>query len=137
MKRASLLLALSMLWLFAAAPAVQAAPATAFTGNWIATDGGDGSTEHLVVGPGDRPQILFIDEHATGGLCDGLASDYFTSLVRGSVDGDSLNGTFVLAKCGQVTVLQRPFVRDFALSWTLQSDGTLLDAFGDVWTRVP
>lgn len=137
MKRASLLLALAMLWLLAAVPAVHAAPSTAFTGNWIATDGGDGSTEHLVVGPGDRPQILFIDEHATGGLCDGLASDYFTSLVRGSVDGDTLTGTFVVAKCGHVSVLLRPFVRDFVLDWTLQADGTLVDGFGDVWTRVP
>lgn len=137
MKRVSRMLALAMLGLLTAAPAVQGAPSTAFSGNWIATDSGDGSTEHLVVGPGHRPQIRFIDEQATSGVCDGLASDYFTSLVRGSVDGDSLNGTFVLAKCGHVTVFVRPQVRDFALSWALQGDGTLVDAFGDVWTRVP
>lgn len=142
MKRASLMLALAMLGLLAAAPAVQAAPSNVFTGEWEAIDVagdppvGDGSLMHLIVGPGPLPQVLFIDEEATGGVCDGLASQYFTSLVRGSIDGDSLNGTFILAKCGHVSVFQRPFVRDFALGWTLQSDGTLKDGFGVVWTRV-
>ena len=136
MKRVSLMLALAVLGLLAAAPVVQAGSSTAFTGEWTATDHSDGSDMHLTVGPGSLPQILFIDEEATGGVCDGQGSEYFTSVVRGSVDGDSLNGTFVFAKCGHVTVFMRPFVRDFALSWTLQSDGTLLDGFGDTWTRV-
>jgi hypothetical protein len=136
MKRVFLMLALAMLGLLAAAPAVQAAPSTAFTGEWTATDSGDGSDMHLIVGPGPLPQILFIDEEATGGVCDGQASEYFTSVVRGSVDGNSLDGTFIFAKCGHVTVFMRPFVRDFALSWTLQNDGTLVDGFGDTWSRV-
>ncbi len=140
MKRASLMLALAMLGLLAAAPAVQAAPSTAFTGEWAAidideNDVGDGSLMHLIVGPGARPQILFIDEKATGGVCGGQASEYFTSLVRGSVDGDVLSGTFIVAKCGHVTVLMRPFVRDFALSWTLVDHDTLMDGFGVIWTR--
>ena len=136
MKRVSLMVALAMLGLLAAAPAVQAAPSTAFTGEWIATDSGDGSTEHLVVGPGAHPQVLFIDQRATGGVCEEQASDYFTSLVRGSVDENELNGTFILAKCGSATVITRDVRGDFPLSWTLQTDGTLIDTFGDVWERV-
>jgi hypothetical protein len=135
MRRLSVVLALALLGLLGAAPAVQAAPSSVFTGEWIATDRGDASTEHLVVGPGPRPQILFTDEEATGGVCDGIDSKYFTSLLTGSNDGDTLNATFVVAKCGHVTVIRRDAFGAFPVSWTLLADGTLLDSFGDTWSR--
>jgi nitrous oxide reductase accessory protein NosL len=133
MKRVSLMLALAMLALLAAAPAVQAAPSSVFSGEWKATDG-DGSKMHLTVGPGPNPQILYIDEHATGGICAGQDTDHFTGLVKGSVDGDTLSATFVVVKCGYVTVWLRPHARDYVVTWTLVDEDTLFDGVV-TWTR--
>ena len=140
MKRVSLMLALAILGLLAAAPAVQAGPSSGFTGEWTAIDKdasgvGDGSLIHLIVGPGANPQILFVDEKATGGICRDQASDYFTSLVKGRVADDLLSGTFVVVKCGTATALIRPAAREFALEWTLLGNDTLVDGFGVTWTR--
>jgi len=140
MRRLSLMLALALLGLLGAAPAVQAAPSSVFTGEWSAEDHVDLSTMHLIVGPGSRPQILWIDEVATS-ACAGQDVETFTSLLKGFVDGDTLNATFIVAKCGPVTIFTR--ANAFDESWVLDDQGdtdpandTLEDNFGDIWSRV-
>ncbi len=141
MKRLSIVLALAMLGVLATAPAAQAAPSTVFTGQWIATDHGDGSTEHLYVQGGDRPQIVYTDEIATS-ACAEQASATFTSILVGHVDGDTLNAGFVVAKCGNKTIFSR--ADGFGVTWEFDagadaadpSDDTLVDNFGDTYFRV-
>lgn len=123
MKRLSLALALVALGLLAVAPAVQAAPSTAFTGDWIGQDppepDGDGSTLHLHIYGGTRPQIVFIDEYASR-ACDGQDVTVFTSLLRGSVQGDTLSATFNVAKCGPRTLT---FLTGQSFEWVLDDQG--------------
>lgn len=123
MRRLLLVLALVALGLLAVAPAVQAAPSTAFTGEWIGQDppepDGDGSTLHLQVYGGDRPRIVFIDEYASR-ACAGQDVTVFTSLLRGSVDGDMLSATFSVAKCGPRTLT---FLTGESYWWELDDQG--------------
>ena len=140
MKRLSLILALAMLGVLAVAPVAQAAPSTVFTGEWTATDRGDGSTEHLVIQGGTRVQIVYVDEVATS-VCADQASAAFTSLLTGVVDGDTLNAGFAVVKCGRTTIFTR--AAGFGVTWVFDpgddaadpSDDTLTDDFGDIWHR--
>jgi hypothetical protein len=124
-----------------AVPTVQAAPSTVFSGEWTAIDHGDGSRMHLSVYGGTRPQIVFTDEVATT-TCEGRDSSFFTGLLTGYVDGDTLDAAFVVVKCGQKTIFTR--AHRFTVSWAFDdganaadpSDDTLLDSFGDTWSRV-
>lgn len=140
MKRLSIMIALAMLVVLVTAPVVQAAPSTVFTGEWTSIDRGDGSTQHLFVKGGTRPQIVYIDEVATA-ACAGQDVATFTSLLIGFVDGATLNAGFAVAKCGSSTILTR--ADRFSNTWVFDagtdagdpSDDTLLDEFGDTWHR--
>lgn len=92
------------------APSVHAAaPSSPFTGEWIGADpappDGDGSVLHLVIGPGPRPAISFVDEF--GSVCVNFGSPVtvFDSRLTGVVDGDLLWATFRTARCGPVPLL--------------------------------
>jgi hypothetical protein len=101
MKRRSIPLALATVLLLAAAPAVQAAPPNPFTGAWTSTDL-DGSTQYATVSGGDIVKIVYTD--LRGGVC--VSSDaptvVFTSIIVGTVTGDSFEGSFASARCGSV-----------------------------------
>ena len=135
MRRLSPVLALALLGLLGAAPAVEAAKPSAFAGEWTAIDQGDGSTEHLYVSDGTSPRIVYTDEVATS-ACPPEGSLFFNARLLGSIDGDTLYGSFVVVKCGNKTNVTRPQVSGFLLTWTRQADGSLVDLFGDIWTRV-
>lgn len=135
MRRLSLVLALALLGLLGVASAVQAAAPSSFAGEWTSIDSGDGSTQHLYVSDGISPRIVYTDEVATT-ACPPPGDPSFNSLLLGSIDGDTLYGSFIVAKCGSKIKFTRPQVLDFILVWTLQADGSLVDDFGDVWTRV-
>lgn len=144
MRRISLILTVALLGLLVTAPAVQAAPSTAFTGEWIGQDpaspDGDGSTVHLYVYGGSRPQIVFIDEFGTICVNNGASTTVFASLLSGFVDGNTLYGRFNVAKCGSLTLR---FLTGEIAWWELSDAGdsdpsndTLWDGFV-TWSRVP
>jgi hypothetical protein len=143
-KRLSLVLGALLLGLFVAAPIVQAAPAaTGFTGEWIGEDpappDGDGSTVHLSISGGDHPRVEFSDEFGT--VCENVGSPvtFFSSLLRGFVDGDTLFAVFNVAKCGPVTITLltgEPAIWEFDDQGTADAaDDTLFDG-SVVWHRV-
>lgn len=135
MRRLSLVLALALLGLLGAAPAVRAAAPSAFAGEWTSIDQGDGSTQHLYVSDGTSPRIVYTDEVAST-ACPPEGSLFFDARLLGSIDGDTLYGSFVVVKCGNKINVTRPQANGFLLTWTRQDDGSLVDLFGDIWTRV-
>jgi hypothetical protein len=126
MKRLYLLLALALLGLLVAAPAVQAAPpATPFTGAWTGLDpappDGDGSTLHVLIGLGTHPAIAFIDEFGTICVFADSPVTLFTSVLTGRVNGTTLDATFRVAKCGPVALLD---LFGSPISWEYDDQGT-------------
>lgn len=116
---------------------------TAFTGEWVGSDpappDGDGSTVHLYITGGTQAKITFTDEFGT--VCVNAESPvtFFTSTAVGVVSGDTLDATFVSARCGPVPLM---FLRGVPLSLTLDdqnnadpSDDTLWDG-SVLWHRV-
>jgi hypothetical protein len=144
MKRVLTAVSIALLAFAFAVPAAMAARSTsAFTGEWIGRDpappDGDGSTVHLYVSGGDRPNIVFTDEYATVCVNSGARTPFFTSLLSGYVDGNVLWGRFNVAKCGPLTLT---FLRGAISGWALDdqgnsdpSDDTLWDG-SVLWTRV-
>jgi hypothetical protein len=140
MKRNSFVVILASLAMLATASAVQAAPPSSpFSGEWIATDTFDGSTEHLVVNGGDSSRIDYQDEF--GQACwDAGATDFwlYTDL-RGTVVGNTMTGVFKSAKCGHMALSTwkgQPMVWTFSAGATSDpADDTLFD--GTVtWRRI-
>ena len=111
-----------------------------FTGEWTSIDSGDGSTQHLSIQGGTRPQIVYIDEVASS-ACEGQDVATFTAILTGFVDDDTLDAGFVVAKCGARNVLTRAnrfgvtYLFDAGADAADPSDDTLLDDFGDIWHR--
>jgi hypothetical protein len=105
MKRLVTLLALGLA-LALAAPGVQAAPSSPFTGRWIGTDpappDGDGSTLHLAISGGASPRVTFTDLYGSICVNDGAPTAVFSSMLVGSVTGHHLDAAFVAARCGPV-----------------------------------
>jgi hypothetical protein len=139
MKRRSLGITLAMLAMLVMASAAQAAPpSTPFTGNWMGqdppvVDGGDGSWNHLVVKGGSNARIDFQDEF--GSVCwDAGATDFwFSSSLSGSVNGNTMTGSFKSAKCGHLSL---GWMRGTSHTWVLDqhgnsdpSDDTLWDGY--------
>lgn len=107
MKRVSFAVVVAAIALLVAVPAVFAArPRTVFSGEWIGQDplppDGDGSTVHLYVAGGDRPDIVFTDEHGTVCVESGAPTAFFTAILSGYVDRTTLWGRFNVAKCGRL-----------------------------------
>lgn len=142
MKRLSVAFSFALVGLLMLAPLVQAArSSTPFTGEWIGQDPcnpGDCSTVHLYVSAGDRPGIVFTDEYGTVCVINDAPSVFFTALLSGLVDGDTLWGRFNVAKCGSLTLR---FLTGEIASWVLDengnsdpSDDTLFDG-SVLWSR--
>lgn len=143
MKRLSVATSLAVCGLLLSASLASAArPSTAFSGEWIGNDppfpDGDGSTVHLFVSGGDRPQIVFIDEFGTVCVNEDASSTVFVALLSGFVDGTTLFARFNVAKCGTTTLT---FLRGEGAAYELDdqgnadpSDDTLWDGFV-LWTR--
>ena len=138
MKRNSFVVTLALLATLVTASAVQAAPpSSAFSGTWIATDGGTGMPEHLVVSGGNSARIDYQDEYAAACFTSGSTDYWFSSDLRGDVNGTTMSGTFKSAKCGH---LQLSWMKGLPMVWTFTAgatpaDDTLFDG-AVTWTRV-
>ncbi|MEP6638943.1 MAG: hypothetical protein ABJC39_06285 [Chloroflexota bacterium] len=121
------------------APAVQAGPPTsAFSGHWQAIDPIDGSNLDAYISGGTNAQIVYTDDSGVE-TCAGSSSKVFTSFLTGAIDGDQLNSTMRVAKCGNVNL----HFSGFTITWTLDdhgnadpSDDTLTNDFGEIYSRV-
>ena len=140
MKRYSVIITLALLAMLISAQTVQAAaPSTSFSGTWVGFDvspanGGDGSTEHLVVKGGSNPSVSYQDEF--GQVCwDAGATDFwFTSVLKGSVSGSTMSGTFMRARCGHLS-LSAAF-KGQTMSWTFNGHGTADPSDDTLWDGV-
>jgi hypothetical protein len=101
MKRRSILLALATVLLLAAAPAVQAAPPNPFTGAWTSTDV-DGSTQYASISDGDLVKIVYTDLRGSVCVNNDAPTVVFSSIIVGTVTGDTFEGSFASARCGSV-----------------------------------
>jgi hypothetical protein len=99
------IVALAGLAALVAAPVVQAAPSTGFTGSWVGIDPVDGSTQHLYIQGGASVQVLYVDEYGT--VCEliGAPTMVFTAVLTGRVSGNELDARFKAAGCGPAIVL--------------------------------
>lgn len=146
MKRVYAAVILALLVALTLAPVAQGARSTtAFTGEWIGQDPGpedeppgDGSTVHLFVSGGARPNMLFIDDFGSVCVNNGASTPVFTAILSGFVDGTTLYGRFNVAKCGPLTLT---FIQGEIGQWLLDdggnndpSDDTLWDG-SVLWTR--
>ncbi len=138
MRRFVLLLPLALLGLLVTAPAAQAGrPTSAFSGHWQAIDPIDGSNLDAYISRGTNAQIVYTDDLASE-TCAGSSSPVFTSFLTGTIDGDHLNSTMRVAKCGNVNL----HFSGFTITWTLDdrgsadpSDDTLTNDFGETFDR--
>ena len=100
MKRYVLLAAFVLL---IAAPAVQAASKSPFTGPWRATDTpGDGSAMGLQISGGSKVQLTFIDHYGTICFNNSAPTNVFQASLTGARSGATLTGTWLSAHCGRV-----------------------------------
>jgi hypothetical protein len=101
MKRGSILLALAAVLLLATAPAVQGAPPNPFTGAWTSTDV-DGSTQYATISGGDLVKVTYTDLRGHVCVNNDAPTVVFSSLIVGTVTGDTFDGSFASARCGSV-----------------------------------
>ena len=145
MKRNSFVITLAMLAMLVTASAVQAGPpSTVFNGTWIGYDtprdqGGDGSTEHLVVNGGDSPRIDYQDELGQACGATGSGDWWLSTDLRGTVVGPTMTGVFKSARCGHVALSSW---KGQSMVWTFSpgatgdpADDTLFDGVV-TWSRV-
>jgi hypothetical protein len=137
MNRVLRIIVVALLALLMTAPAVQAAPTSAFTGHWEATDPADGSNLDAYIF--FNAKILHTDDAATTACAD-LSDQVFTAFLTGTIDGDELNSTMRWARCGTVNL----FFTGFQIAWTLNdlndldpSNDILTNEFGEIYSRVP
>ena len=135
MKRLSVLLVLSVLGVLVAAPSVQAATPSPFVGAWTGNDPvnpGDGSTLYLSISGGTTVRLTFIDTFGT--ICGnhGSPTDMFSSSLTGTVSGDTLDATFVWARCGPVVF---DFLVDAPMTFTYDSVTDTLSDGSVTWHR--
>lgn len=137
MKRFAVMVALVVLAGLLLAPAALAADgaaSTPFAGAWVGNDppepDGDGSVVHLLVGPGPRPAISFVDEF--GSVCQtaGASTTLFESQLQGYIDGDVLWAAFRSARCGGTPL---GFLRGLIASYELDDQGTATPADDTLW----
>ena len=139
MKRNSFVITVALLTLLATASAVQAAPpSSAFSGSWVGTDPVDDSTEYLVVKGGSSTRISYQDDF--GQVCwDARSTDFwFSSTLKGTVNGSTMSGVFIRAGCGHVSL---SWMKGQTMSWSFDphgagaADDTLFDGVV-TWRRV-
>jgi hypothetical protein len=137
MKRITILVALVVLAGLLLAPSVLAAAGSAstpFHGAWSGNDppepDGDGSVVHLLIGPGPRPAIAFVDEYGT--ICDnaGASDPLFEARLSGYVDGDILWAAFRNARCGGTPL---GFLRGEIVAYEFDDQGTARPDDDTLW----
>ncbi|HJW20924.1 MAG TPA: hypothetical protein VJ506_00695 [Candidatus Limnocylindrales bacterium] len=138
MKRLGLVVAAALLGAMIAAPAVDAAPSTGFTGSWVGIDPVDGSTQHLYIQGGANVQVLYVDEFGTVCARIGAPTTVFTGVLTGSVfNGDVMVATFKAAGCGPKILLSG----SDKFSWIFLYDSSTDTLFGAIndgpttWSR--
>jgi hypothetical protein len=136
MRRLSLFASVALIALLVAAPAVDARPASPFTGAWVGTDpappNGDGSTLYLTISGGATARLTFIDTYGSICVREGAPTVVFTSGLTGTVAGNTLDAVFVRARCGPVAfdwLVGAP-----ATWWYDAATDTITDGFA-VWHR--
>ena len=118
MKRLGVVIGAAMLCLALMAPAVDAAPSTAFTGSWTSIDPSDGSTQHMTIMGGTNVQIQYVDEYGTVCVLIGAPTTVATGFLVGEVSGNVLTATFKRGSCGPAL-----FITGSAFfSWTFVYD---------------
>lgn len=137
MKRTAVMVALVVLTGLLLAPvalAADGAASTPFAGAWSGNDppepDGDGSVVHLLIGPGPRPAISFVDEFGTICLNEGASVTLFQSTLSGFVDGDVLFALFRNARCGGTPI---GFLRGELAVYELDDQGTATPADDTLW----
>lgn len=103
---------------------------TFFEGTWTTIDVPDGSTMRLVVGEGTTPAVRFVDELATGGVCDLDPVKRFIADGTGEISGSRLVVEFPDGGgCGLMTV-------EVAMAYDYVAGSDTLRDQDDVrWTR--
>jgi len=131
--RRSPLIALSLVCLLVAAPSVQAAPKTPFTGAWTSIDT-DGSTQHLTISGGATVHVTWVDLY--GSICanNEAPTTVFTGSLTGSVAGDTLDASWDRARCGPVAFA---WLVGSPAQWTYDSEEDTLFDGSVTWTRRP
>ena len=130
----SVALAVLLLLVPASAMAVQS---SSFSGHWVAIDPLDGSNLDATFFGGSHVRILYTDDVATS-ACEGASTTAFTSLLVGTVDGNDLLSTMVVAKCGT----QPLGFHGLQILWSIDvgdpgdpSDDVLTNSFGEEFSR--
>lgn len=143
MRRVWIVVVVATLGFALLASAAQAEPTPSpFAGAWIGSDppppDGDGSTVHLDITGGPSARIAFTDEFGTVCVNEGASETFFSSILVGRVQGDSLIATFKMARCGSTVV---SFLRGETVVYEYDdngtpdpSDDTLFDGFV-MWQR--
>lgn len=138
MHRVALLVVTAMVALLTTAPAVLAAPPSAFTGHWEAIDpaGGSNLDAYILVGGN-----IFLTDDRAETACAGLSNQAFTSFLTSTIfDGNEMDSTMRWARCGTVN----RFFGGFQIAWFLNdlndadpSNDILTNEFGEIYSRVP
>jgi hypothetical protein len=118
---APVLVLVAVLW---ASPAVGSADA--FTGAWVATDPGDGSTLKLQIGEANASgvrHVTLMDQNQFHSGCGGLA----TGIGSGTVSGTTLSAALDIRCEGSLIATDVPF--------TFAAVGDTLVGLGVVWER--
>lgn len=128
------LIVLAGLLLAPAALATSGAASTPYAGAWSGNDppepDGDGSAVHLLVGPGPRPAIYFVDEFGSICVNVGASATRFEANQSGYVDGDVLWAVFRSARCGSTSL---GFLRGEGAFYELDDQGTASPADDTLW----
>ena len=117
----SILALVSVLW---ASPAVGSVDS--FTGAWVATDPGDGSTLKVQIGAPNASgvrRVTVMDQNQFSSGCGALA----TAIGSGTVSGTTLSATLDIRCGGSLIATDVPF--------TFAAVGDTLVGFGVVWER--
>jgi hypothetical protein len=97
------MIALVMLCLLVAAPAVQAAPKTSYAGAWTSIDL-DGSTQYMAISGGPDVHVTQVDLYGTICVRKGSPTTVFTASLTAIVTGATMVLTYNRARCGPVDV---------------------------------
>jgi hypothetical protein len=124
-------IALTLLCLLVAAPAVQAAPRTPFVGAWKSIDT-DGSTQYLAVSGGTTVHVTWVDLY--GSICanNGAPTTVFSGSLRGTVAGDTLTATWTRTRCGPVSF---SWLLGTTATWTYDAHDDVIFDGSVTWTR--
>jgi hypothetical protein len=112
-----------------------AAPAP-FSGTWTSIDVFDGSTQYLSIDNSARPTVTLVDLYASYCANHGALSTLYVGSGTGKFKSSTeLDVTMRSAACGSFKV---PLNHSNAgIKFTLQTDGTLLDTYRDIWHLYP